>query len=184
MLFLSLSKRSPGKFPRHQRRIQTSRLRGAAAASRLTKTENAKPRNSKARQSRPVMPVETGKTHCVATLNFPEIRPQVKRKKRLSAVGCFAPISSLSGRVALQQQGEPHAEPSPCPPYPLIATLHKTSPKVPQFPARRHWRVPTPGLCTVAGWHNCGLGCLTLRIAVSRRDVPRDDSGPRTEGVR
>jgi hypothetical protein len=46
----------PSKFglDTNQRKIHYPRLRGAVAASRLTNTENAKPRNSKARQGRAV----------------------------------------------------------------------------------------------------------------------------------
>jgi hypothetical protein len=77
----------------NQRKIHTPPLRGAVAASRLANTmENAKPTNSKARQWRAVMPVETGEIRVVADRLSPKSGPESSGKNHLSAMGCFAPI--------------------------------------------------------------------------------------------
>ena|SRR5581483_736716 len=79
----------------NRRRIHTPHLRGSVAASRLANnSENAKPRNSKARQWRAVQSgVNRGNFGSVARPNLPEKTPLVKRKNELSAKGGSAPIS-------------------------------------------------------------------------------------------
>lgn len=89
--FFRFPKRTSRKFrlDTNQRKIHTPGLRGAVAACRFHVEDNAKPTKSKARQWRAVMPVETGETQSVARSNFPEIRPQVKRKKHSFRNGLF-----------------------------------------------------------------------------------------------
>ena len=55
------------------------------------------PRNSKARQGRAVMPVETGDSRSVAGPTLSEIRPRVKRKRTFPLTGRFVPISGPPG---------------------------------------------------------------------------------------